>query len=102
MIDRGNRTITYNYVTRSFYRHQSVIFKGISALILAGPIGMTRERLYEVVHGDCPEGGTIGGPHDVHVWLCQTWKPALDELGFVIRRRKAYGENRMVYSIHVV
>lgn len=101
-IDRGKLTITIRGKTMKWYTHQQTGFRAIERLILAGPEGATREEIYEATHGDRADGGTEGGPHDVHVWLTQSFKPAFNQLGVELRRCRHPSANRIRYSLHVV
>ena len=102
VIDEAMLSITVHGKTVRFYnkRSQFGTFKVTKHLILAGPIGATREDIYHAVHGDCANGGTEGGPHDVHVWLHQM-HPRFTELGLELRRerRGSHGGNRLHYYL---
>lgn len=99
-IDRATMAITIKGKRTQFLARQRVGFKAISHLLLTGPRGATREEVYESAHGDCPNGGTEGGPHDVSVWLSQAFKPQFARLGVELCKHKALG--RMRYYLRVV
>lgn len=102
-IDRSARTIVVHGRVVRFIPQQTVAFKAIEALLLAGPVGLTREQIYNAAHGDCPNGGTEGGPHDVHVWLVQAFTRTFENLGVVIHRLpRDPTVNRIRYVLRVV
>lgn len=101
-IDRKNMTITVLGKRVQLAAYQKVGFKAVEHLLLVGPKGATREEIYDVTHGHCPDGGTNGGPHDVHVWLTQSFLPLFSKLGVKVIKRKDPSVDRVRYSLRVV
>jgi hypothetical protein len=79
-----------------------VRFKAFKHLLLADYNGLSRERIFDLIYTDCPDGGPLAGWHMIDVRLWQ-WRDRIKALDVEIKRQKRGGEMFMrMVPVHVV